>query len=319
MIASCLSVIALISSITITGIIMNVAQKEGGSVNIVEALFQPKVYEEPDEVTNYLTVDGQDQQARVYVPDNGAKNAPVAMYIHGGGWYGGTAEVNDLTARAMADMGFYVVNVDYRLATADYATWDKSPKDVACALTWTVKKATAAGADPTRLTVVGDSAGGHMSMLLGWSASKDAAESSCPDEGPVPVPDAVIAGYPVSDLTYTYDNGTAPTGVDPQVFTRMFLGGSVTEQPERLKVVSPLTYASDKTPPTLIMQPEGDDFIPAEGNYRTANSAKALGVDIRVVRIPFSYHGYDAAPQSLGGQLKNSVILNWLESKNVAP
>jgi acetyl esterase len=318
-IASSLAAIALVSSSVITGVMVKGAYDNGGSVNLAQALTLSTPSDGPDEVADYVTLDGEQQQARVFEPEGGAEGAPVMMYIHGGAWYMGSAEASDQIARSFASKGFYVVNIDYRLADDTSPTWDKAPADVACGLTWTKKQAAAAGANADQLTVIGDSAGGHLSMLLGWSAADGAAESSCPELGDVPVPDAVIASYPVADLTYTSENGTAPLGVDPEAFVKTFLGGSLDEQPERLEAVTPLTYVSDQTPPTLIVQPERDDFIPAEGNYAVADQAQRAGLDITLARVPFGYHGFDGLPGSIGGQTRTTIVLNWLQSLDLAP
>ena len=318
-IATSLVAIALVSSTVITGVIVKSAYDNGGSVNFAQALTLSTPIEGPDEVMAYVTVDGEPQQARVFVPEGGASGAPVMMYIHGGAWYMGSAEASDQIARSFASAGFYVVNIDYRLTNSTRATWDKAPADVACGLAWTSERAATDGADADRLTVVGDSAGGHLSMLLGWSAADGAAASSCPERGDVPVPDAVVASYPVADLMYTSDNGTAPLGVDPKVFTRNFLGGSPADQPERLRAVSPLTYVSERTPPTLIVQPERDDFIPAEGNYGVAADAQRAGADVTVARVPFGYHGFDGLPGSIGGQTRSSIVVSWLQGLGLAP
>ena len=318
-VASGLAAIALVASTTIAGVTIKAAYDNGGSVDLGQALTLSTPSEGPDEIATYVTVDGKPQQARVFEPEGGAEGAPVMMYIHGGAWYMGTAEGSDQIARSFASKGFYVVNLDYRLSEATEPTWDKAPADVACGLAWTGRQATTAGADADRLTVVGDSAGGHLAMLVGWSAADGAAASSCPELGDVPVPDAVVTSYPVADLTYTYDNGAAPLGVDPQVFTRQFLGGSPAEQPERLEAVSPLTYLSAATPPTLIVQPERDDFIPAEGNYALAEEAQQAGADVTVARVPFGYHGFDGLPGSIGGQTRTSVVVNWLQNLDLAP
>ena len=318
-IASGLVAVALVSSTAITAVMVKAAYDNGGSVNLAQALTLSTPSEGPDEVTAYVTVDGEQQQARVFEPEGGAEGAPVMMYIHGGAWYMGSAEASDQIARSFASKGFYVVNIDYRLADDTRPTWDKAPADVACGLAWTAQQAVAAGADADRLTVIGDSAGGHLSMLLGWSAADGAAASSCPELGDVPIPDAVIASYPVADLTYTSENGAAPLGVDPEAFTRIFLGGSLEDEPERLAAVSPLTYVSDRTPPTLIVEPERDDFIPAEGNYAVADAAQQAGVDITVARVPFGYHGFDGLPGSIGGQTRTTIVLNWLHDLDLAP
>ena len=318
-VAAGLAALSLVSSVVIVATMIHAGREAGGSVDLGQALTLSAPSGGPDEITQYVTADGEAQEARVYLPETGAAGAPVLMYIHGGGWYMGSAEDSDAMARWYASQGWYVVNVDYRLADAKRATWDTAPADVACALTWTVQQADAAGADSKRLTVAGDSAGGHLATLLGWSSAAQAATSSCPDLGAVPVPDAVVASYPVDNITYTYDHGTAPLGIDPQEFTRFFLGGSPADQPERLEAVSPSTYQSPSMPPTLVLQPEGDNFIPAEGNYRFVEQAQDEGVDLTMVRVPFSWHGFDASPGSLGGQIKYSATLNWLRGLGLAP
>ncbi|MBY3791517.1 alpha/beta hydrolase [Rhodococcus fascians] len=318
-VAAAFTVFAVIASVTITAVMVTGAHGDGGSVNLARALTLSTPSQGPDEITSYVTVDGKAQEARVFVPESGAEGAPVLMYIHGGAWNMGSAEDTDSLARWYASRGWFVVNVDYRLSTPDYPTWDKAPQDVACALSWSVGKATAAGADPDRLTVLGDSAGGHLALLLGWSAAGGTATSSCSETGQVPVPDAVVAAAPVSDLEYTYDNGAAPVGVDPREFTSDFLGGSPSSQPERLSAVSPSTYLTDSVPSTLVIQPELDDFIPAEGNYRTVDRAQELGADVTLAKVPFAYHGFDLFPGAIGGQIKNSIVSTYLERLGLAP
>lgn len=225
-----------------------------------------------------------------------------------------------LLAQRWADRGWYVVNVDYRLADATHATWDKAPADVACALTWTDTLAKTVGADTSKLTVMGDSAGGHLAMLLGWSAAAGDAPSTCPGAGKVPVPDAVVAGYPVSNIDYTYNHGASPLpSFNPQEFTRFFLGGAPADVPDHTRAVSPSTYLSAATPATLVLQPERDDFIPAQGNDEVMKQAKRAGADATIVQVPFAWHGFDATENSIGGQIKMTVTENWLKKRNLAP
>ena len=319
-IASGLVAVALVASAAITASLVNTATANGGSVDLARALSVSNSPDAPTEITSYLAADGTPQEVRIYEPDGGAEGAPVMMYIHGGGWYMGTAEESESMAQRWAEQGWYVVNVDYRLADAENATWDTAPADVACALTWTDDRADEAGADTSRLTVTGDSAGGHLAMLLGWSAADGAAASSCPEAGDVPVPDAVVAGYPVSNIVDTYDRGAAPLpSFNPQEFTRFFLGGEPEDVPDRVRAVSPSTYLSEATPATLVLQPERDDFIPAGGNVEVIEEAQQAGVDATIVEVPFAWHGFDATLDSIGGQIKTSIMRAWLEERNLAP
>lgn len=312
--------LALVASTIITGSLVGSATSHGGSVDLIQAVTLVSASEPATEITTYVTVEGEPLEARVYEPRGGAEGAPVMMYIHGGGWQTGSAEQSESTAQHWAGQGWYVVSVDYRLSSTQQATWDKAPADIACALTWTDRHATEAGADTDRLTVMGDSAGGHLAVLLGWSAAADAEASSCTDQGEVPVPDAIVASYPAIDVQYNYDYGVAPVaGIDPQEFTHLFLGGTPAVFPDRLRAVSPLTYLGDATPSTLVMQPERDDFIPAEGNYRSVEKAAQAGIDATIVPVPFAWHAFDAPQGGLGGQVKNTVTENWLDERGLAP
>ena len=76
---------------------------------------------------------------------------------------------------------------------------------------------------------------------------------------------------------------------------------------------------SNKTPPTLVLQPELDDFIPAEGNYEVVDEAQQAGANVTLARVPFAYHGFDSLPSSVGGQTRTSIAVNWLQDLDLAP
>lgn len=104
----------------------------------------------------------------VYSPD-GAKNLPCIVIIHGGGWVFNTEDIMRGLARELVRGGKYVVfSIDYRwIGTHD---GDKNPNtmadiigDVYGAIAHIQEHAKEYGADPTRMAVTGDSAGGHLS------------------------------------------------------------------------------------------------------------------------------------------------------------
>jgi acetyl esterase/lipase len=186
-------------------------------------------------------------------------------------------------------------------------------------LAWTAQYARSIGADAGKLVVTGDSAGGNLALQLGWSASAGAAESSCPQLGSVPVPDAVVTGYPVADPSDTYEHGhTWFFGQNPRDFTREYIGGKPADYPDRMASISPETYLSSSIPPTLIVQPGRDDFIPAPGNRDLAAKAEVARADVSVIEVPFTHHAFDALTGSIGGQVKLTSAQSWLESKGLA-
>jgi len=109
--------------------------------------------------------DGQPLPARLYSPAP-APHAPlpVLLYLHGGGFTIGSIETHDVLCRELArQAGCMVLSLDYRLAPehrfpiASNDAWD--------ALQWLAQNAAALGADPARLAVGGDSAGGTLAAV----------------------------------------------------------------------------------------------------------------------------------------------------------
>lgn len=104
----------------------------------------------------------------VFTP-NGARNLPAIIIIHGGGWAANTEDIMRALARELIKGGQYVVaSIDYRWIGLNDG--DKAPnsmaaliEDVFGALAHFQEHAASYGADPTRLAVTGDSAGGHLS------------------------------------------------------------------------------------------------------------------------------------------------------------
>jgi len=243
----------------------------------------------------------------------------VAVYIHGGGWTGGEATANASQPRWLADHGWFVVSIDYRLASPGNPTWDKGPADVGCALAWTAARARSSGADTSRFVVLGDSAGGNLALQVGWAAALGRAPSTCPELGAVPVPNAIVVTYPIANPLDASEHGRPFLRNDPRAFTSTYLGGAPSEFPDRLAAISPETYISARAPATLVIQADRDDFIPAAGNYAVAEEARAGGVDVTVVRLPFTHHGFDGYGNSLGWQAKLTIAEAWLRDHGLAP
>ncbi len=99
----------------------------------------------------------------VYAPD-GAKNLPVVFWIHGGGWQAGDKSMVAVKPKAFMEAGFVFVSINYRLLpTVDMGALTS---DVATALGWVHKNIATYGGDPTRLLVMGHSAGGQLAALM---------------------------------------------------------------------------------------------------------------------------------------------------------
>ena len=313
-----LALVALTWSATIVTTIVVATVRAGGSVNPLTEIVPRGPSAEPDVTRTYATENGQALHALIFRP-KGSAEAPVLYYIHGGGWVAGSAAEYGSLMRSYADEGWLVVAVDYSLATTNHATWNQAPAQVACGLTWTASNVDRWGGNSTKITVVGDSAGGNLAVNLGWAAANRQAVSSCPDAGSVPIPSAVVVSYPVVNPGYSYDHGAewlAPPG--PKSFTRDYLGGSPAQHPDRLRAISAPTYISNRVPPTLVVEPKRDDFIPAQGVYDVVDQAKRAGADVTLVKIPFAHHLFNAVPGTLGADAHTSIMKHFLAKRGLA-
>ena len=103
---------------------------------------------------------GEENLLDVYYPDNASAPLPTIVSIHGGGYVYGNKEIYRRYGMDLAKRGFAVVNFNYRLAPK----W-KFPTPLADAnavLHWVVQNAVRYHLDPSRIFLVGDSAGAQL-------------------------------------------------------------------------------------------------------------------------------------------------------------
>ncbi|MCB1888651.1 MAG: alpha/beta hydrolase [Rhodocyclaceae bacterium] len=115
--------------------------------------------------------------ARAYRPIGAAPDAvlPVLVFLHGGGWCIGSVETHDVLCRELCNAsGMNVLSVDYRLAPEH--PFPAAFDDVLATVRWLKRHASEIGADPTRVALAGDSAGGNLALAAAlWL--RDAGES----------------------------------------------------------------------------------------------------------------------------------------------
>ena len=76
---------------------------------------------------------------------------------------------------------------------------------------------------------------------------------------------------------------------------------------------------SEFLPPALIIVGEADHLVPAAGAYRFAERARAAGVDVDLVAVPYADHVFDGRRGSIGEQAYRQLTARWLRANGQAP
>jgi hypothetical protein len=103
--------------------------------------------------------------------------APTLIYYHGGGWIFGDRTGATLLFLPYLEMGWNVINVEYRMASVSLAP--AAVEDCRCALHWAVRNAKQYNIDVNRIVLTGHSAGGHLSLITGMLPDGTGLDNDC--------------------------------------------------------------------------------------------------------------------------------------------
>lgn len=280
--------------------------------------------EGPSETVTYANPGGEELKLDVWRPPGGEAagpgGRPAVVLVHGGGWRAGVRSHTPLWDRWLAEKGYVVFDVDYRLAPPP--RWQDAPGDVKCAVGWVRENAARYGVDPDRISLVGYSAGGHLALLAAYSEGDDRLPSSC-GTGDAGVA-AVAAFYPPTDLRRLYEMEwpwSSPNVVGLESTTR-FLGGTPGAVPGRYRISSPTNHVRPGAPPTFLVHGAADRVVPAEQSRLLAGRLQEAGAPYRYLELPWANHSFDhASDLSWGGsgaQITRSALGEFLE-RHLAP
>jgi acetyl esterase/lipase len=232
------------------------------------------------------------------------------IVVHGGGWRSGERSDFPSWDAWLADEGYVVFDIDYRLSPPP--SWHDAPSDVACAVGWVKENATRYGVDPERVVLMGRSAGGHLALLTAYEEGRAAATPGCVardvrDTGVA----AVVAFYPPTDLVRLSSMGYLG-GMD------RFLGGSRGTVPGRYRHLSPVSHVDPADPPTFLAYGGADRIVPPGQSQLLGERLREAGVPHRLVELPWANHTFDFLWGGWGSQITRYSLEVFLES-NLKP
>ncbi len=247
-------------------------------------------------VTNDVTflAPGRAEKLDVYLPapPPAGKLSPAVVWIHGGGWTGGTK--NEARAKeictTLVNAGYVALNIDYKLGDG---AWPTNLHDCKNAVRFLRTRAAEWRVDPDRIAVAGGSAGGHLALMVGYTAGVPELEPTAPYPSVSSAVRAVIDMYGISDLRTRRE--TEPGGKVLEKFRPLgpvaVFGAADAAAVYRL--ASPVTHISRATPPTLILHGDKDATVDLRQSQDLAVALARVGVPHELVVVPGAGHTFD--------------------------
>jgi acetyl esterase/lipase len=236
----------------------------------------------------YLTASGYEAKLDIYRRRDAETPQPTLVFYHGGGWIGGTKEGSFMSVMPWLEMGWNVVNVEYRMARVALAP--AAVEDALCALRYVVNNAKNANIDPNRIVVSGESAGGHLALAVGMIPTSAGLTAICAgggfagNETNVPKVAAVINWYGISDVNDML------AGANARSYAVQWIG-SGKNRDDIAKAMSPLTYVRASLPPILSIHGDADPIVPYSHAMRLHDALNKANTPNELLTITGGGHG----------------------------
>lgn len=226
---------------------------------------------------------GRELKCDVYTPPGNPTHAPGVLLVHGGGWSGGDRTQLKGHGILLGRAGYVCVATEYRLSGE--AQWPAPLHDVKAALRWMRANAPRLGIDPARIAVSGNSAGGHLSLMVAGTQNVAEFEGDGGNPGVDTSVVACVAIYPPVELK----PDAALSGA-----VSMLMGEGAPA--EAYVAASPLTYVTPTFPPTLLIHGNKDELVPEEASLSIYRALRKAGVSAELHVYADQPHAFDASP-----------------------
>lgn len=244
----------------------------------------------PDNVTAELDIvykkaSGQELRLDLYLPRDDQQLHPAIVFIHGGGFRGGTREHFRRQAAHMASEGFVGACIQYRLSGV--AKFPAAVKDCKSAVRRLRADAEKYCIDPDRIAAAGGSAGGNLVAMLGTTDESAGYDDEDSYPGYSSRVQAVVAFNGAFDLTERPKQSDAAQKAFSQ-----YIGASYADRPEPFRAASPIFYVDSSDPPFLFLHGTADKTIPFHQSVDFKNRLEAVGVRAELFRADGADHGF---------------------------
>jgi acetyl esterase/lipase len=204
------------------------------------------------------------QRLDVYAPKARIAGRPVVVFFYGGSWDSGERGSYAWVGQALAGQGYVAVVADYRLYPQ--ARWPDFLRDGALATRWAKDHAAAYGGEPSRLVVMGHSAGAYNAIELAVDRRWLEAVGMDPARD---LRAAVGLSGPYDFLPLTSERLKTIFGPEPG-------------RPD----TQPINHVDGRSPPLLLITGDKDTTVRPGNTDRLADKVKAAGGQVEVIHYP---------------------------------
>lgn len=265
----------------------------------------------------YLGEGLREEKADLYLPASFASDAnqtfPAVVEIHGGGWAGGEKDWYLATslAKELTKAGYAVLSIDYKLMKqADdlkgikkQIAWPQNLYDCKSAVRFLRKYSKQLHVQPDRIVVMGESAGGHLALLTGYTADDEVLNWGGLYREQSSSVAAVVNLYGITDV-YRWR---------PEAF----YDDNTLNPAEEIYRASPLSHVSSKTPPTLTIHGDADKVVPFAQGKRLHELLDKYAVDNKFLGIKGIGHAFPVVPHETNNQTDFVPVLLEFLGKNL--
>jgi acetyl esterase/lipase len=233
----------------------------------------------------YANYENRKMYLDVFQPFEGEK-LPAVIMIHGGGWVSGDKSLLRPLAEKIAQAGYVVLLIEYRLAPE--AKYPAAIFDIKTAIKWIKSNSDCYSVDTTKIALLGSSAGGQLAALVGTTSENKLFESgdssNCSDKV-----QAIIDIDGVLDMTDPAESGKDDDPDNPSVGKRWF-GFTYKENPGIWEQASAVNYIDKNTPPIEFINSSFERFH--AGRDEVVTQLKSYGTYYEIHTLPDSPHSF---------------------------